>query len=88
MMHLLFCLLGLLYCAVDGFVVDERNADSRVSTVYHFPNNTVSVASVDLACRLSSPLLTTYTQVGRKLSGPVQRQDFGHSDQCGPSLAN
>jgi hypothetical protein len=58
MMHFLFCLLSLLHCAVDGFVVGERNADARVSTVYHFPNNTVSVAPVDLACRSSSPLLT------------------------------
>jgi hypothetical protein len=59
MMHFFFCLLGLLHCAVDGFVVGERNADARVSTVYHFPNNTVSVAPVDLACHSSSPLLTT-----------------------------
>jgi len=88
MMHFWFCFLGLLHCVVDGLVVSERNADARVSTVYHFPNNTVSVASMDPACHSSSHLLTTHTQVGRKLIDPVQRQDFGHSDQCASSLAD
>lgn len=42
--RILFFFLGLTQYAVDGFVVGERNADARVSTIHHFPNNTVGVA--------------------------------------------
>jgi hypothetical protein len=47
MMQLLFWLLASLDCAVDAFVVGERNADARVSTVYHFSNDTVGDASIE-----------------------------------------
>jgi hypothetical protein len=47
MMQFLFWLLGSLDCAVDAFVVGERNADARVSTVYHFSNDTVGDASIE-----------------------------------------
>lgn len=45
-MHLLLWLLGFLYCVVDGFVVGERNADALVSTIHHFPNNTVGAGFI------------------------------------------
>jgi hypothetical protein len=48
-MQLLFWLLGTLDCAVDAFVVGERNADARVSTVHHFSNDTVGGASIEPA---------------------------------------
>lgn len=91
MMQLLFWLLGSLDCAVDAFVVGERNADARVSTVYHFSNDTVGDAPVEPylgnTCS-SSSLLTVPTSVGRKLIHPIQRQDLGHSNQPTSSLAS
>jgi hypothetical protein len=88
MMHSLFCLLGLLHCAVDGFVVGERNADARVSTVYHFPNNTVSLLSTGPCLTFVKFLLTTHIPVGREHSSAIQRKACGDFGQCAPSLAD